>query len=179
MTKILKEQTILSEENAIEVRKVDLEFPNGRKASHYIVERVPVSVVFPITAHNQIYLIYQYRYLLGKKILEAVSGRIEKGESALKTARRELLEEAGISAGSFEELSKIELASSFFRAKVSLFLARDLEVGKQELEDSEEIEVVRMPISEAIKKVMSGEIQSASTIAGILMIDRLKKEGKL
>lgn len=178
--KILSEKTTFKgEENTFDVKKIELEFPNKKRATHYIAERVPVSVVLPLTPKYEIYLISQYRYLLKKTILEAVSGRIDKGENALEAAKRELLEEAGIIAGSIEELNRIELASSFFRAKVSLFLARDLEVLSQKLEDSEQIEVIKMPLSEAVKKVMDGEIQAASAIIGILMLDKLKREKKL
>lgn len=178
--RILSEKTTFKgEENTFEVREVELEFPNKKRATHYIAERVPVSVVFPITSKNELILINQYRYLLKKTIIEAVSGRIDKGETSLAAAKRELLEEAGLIAGGVEELTRIELASSFFRAKATLFIARDLEFVSQDLEESEQIEVFKMPIAEAVKKVADGEIQAASTIIGILMIDKLRREKKL
>lgn len=177
--KILSEKTTFKEDQAFEVRKLELEFPNKKRASHYIAERVPVSTVFPLTDKYEIFLISQYRYLLKKTIIEAVSGRIDSGESAISAAKRELEEEAGIIAHSIEELTRIELASSFFRGKVTLFLAKNLEFTNQNLEESEQIEVIKIPLEDAVKKVMAGEIQAASSIIGILMIDRLRREKKL
>lgn len=177
--KIISEKTTFKAENAFEVRKLALELPSKKKITHYVAERVPVSVVFPLTDKYELYLISQYRYLLKKTIIEAVSGRVDKGESALFAAKRELVEEAGIEAGQLEELTRVELAGSFFRGQVSLFLARDLVFGEQELEETEHIEVIKMPLDEAVKKVMSGEIQASATIIGILMLNQLRREKKL
>lgn len=177
--KVLSEKTTFKVENAFEVRKLSLELPSRKKLTHYIAQRVPVSVIFPLTNKYELYLISQYRYLLKKTIIEAVSGRIDDGESALFAAKRELMEEAGIEAGQIEQLTKIELAGSFFRGQVSLFLAQDLTLGEQELEETEHIEVIKMPLSQAVEKVMNGEIQAAATIIGILMLNQLRREKKL
>ncbi len=177
--KIISEKPTFKVENAFEVREMKLELPSKKQITHYVAHRVPVSVVFPLTDANEIYLISQYRYLLRKTIIEAVSGRIDEGETALEAANRELKEEAGITAQSLKKLTEIELAGSFFRAQVTLFLAQDLKIGEQELEETEHIEIVKMKLSEAVEMVMSSQIQSASTIVGILMLDNLKREGKI
>lgn len=179
MTKILSEKQTFKAKNAFEVKKVELEFLNGQKVTHYIAERVSTVSVFPLTDKYELFLISQYRYLLKKTIIEAVAGRVDAGENVLAAAKRELKEEAGIVASQWEELSRVELAASFFRARTRLFLAKDLQVEKQELEDGEEIEVIKLSLDEAVKKVMSGEIETASTIIGILMLDRLRREKKL
>ncbi len=179
MTKILSEKETFKAENAFTVKKLQLELPNGKKIVHYIAQRVPAISVFPLTEKYELYLISEYRYLLKKTVLEAVAGRVDKGENFLSAAKRELKEEAGITASICEELTRIELSSSFFRATQRLFLAKDLEISGQELEEDETIEVVKIPLEEAVKKVMSGEIETAATIIGILMLDKLRREKKL
>ncbi len=179
MTKIISEEQTFYTENAFEVRKLELELPSGKKVTHYIAERVKTVSVFPLTDSYDLYLIYQYRYLLKKRILEAVAGRVEKNENFIAAAKRELKEEAGITALQWEQLSCIELAASFFRAQTRLFLAKDLEVGIANPEEDESIEIIKIPLDKAVQKVMNGEIETASTIIGILSLDQLRREKKI
>lgn len=179
MTKILKEKLTFQAPKAFTVKKLSLELPNKKKITHYIAERVPAVIVFPLTPNYEVYLISQYRYLLKKTILEAVAGRVDDGENFISAAKRELKEEAGITASVWEELSRVELAASFFKATTRIFLATELEIGEQKLEEDEAIEVIKISLDEAVKKVMSGEIQTAASIIGILMLDQLRREKKL
>lgn len=160
------------------VNDVDLSF-GAKTATHQVVEVSPAATIFPITPKNEIYLINQYRYMLGGYVLGAAAGHIEKGETPLIAAKRELLEETGIKALQWEELTKIELARSTTHVQQYLFLARDLEVTVARPEEDEEIELVKMPIEEAVQMVFQGKITHAASIIGILMIDRLKKEKRL
>lgn len=179
MTKIISQKQTFYKDNAFEVRKVKLELPNGKKITHYIAERVPTVSIFPLTDLYELYLVYQYRYLLKKTILEAVAGRVDKNENFIAAAKRELKEEAGITALQWEQISSVELAASFFRAQTRLFLAKDLEFESPNPEAGEQIEVIKIPLEEAVKKVMNGEIETASAIIGILTLDRLRREEKI
>lgn len=162
-----------------DVKEIELENEAGKKKIHHQAERVPIVSVFPLTNKYEIYLISEYRYMLGKTILEAVAGHVGKKESTIAAARRELKEEAGIEAGQLEEIARIQLSGSVFKSASNLFLAKDLEIGDNNLDEGEEISVVKMPLSEAVEKVIIGEINNASTVIGILMLDKLKKEKKL
>lgn len=159
--------------------EVKLGLPSGGEKTHYNVERVPVVSVFPITDTYEIYLIYQYRYLLNKNILEAVAGRLNRGEDPLSCAKRELLEEAGIRAGKWRRLTILDLAASFIKAKQYIFLAKDLKFEKQDLEEHEDIKVARFSLDEAVQKVLEGEIATTSSVIGILLLDRLRMQRKL
>lgn len=178
-TKIISEKTIFKAEKAFEVKEETLLLPNKEKKIQYVAHRVPCVAVFPLTKNYELYLISQYRYLFNKTIIESVSGRMDNGETSLLAAKRELKEEAGIIANQWEELSRVELASSFFQAKMYLFLAKDLEIGKQQLEDDETIEVIKLSLDEAVKKVYSGEINNSTTMIGIMILDQLRREKKL
>src|SRR3990167_4972796 len=113
--------------------EVNLQLPTGKIKTHFNAERVPTVSVFPVTEDNKICLISQYRYIFNRNMLESVAGTTDKGETPLSCAKRELKEEAGIIAHHWEELTKIDLAGSYIKAKVSIFLAKDLTFGKQQL----------------------------------------------
>lgn len=161
-----------------DVNDLNILFEN-RPEVHQVVEVNPTATVFPLTEKDEIYLIRQYRYMMGAYVLGAIAGHIEKGEVPLISAKRELEEEAGIKATQWEELTKIELARSVVHGQQYLFIARDLEVSVPHPDEDEEITLVKMPIKEAVEKVFSGQITHAGSIIGILMIDKLKKEKRL
>lgn len=163
----------------LNVTKIVFENERGRQKSHYVAERNTVVSILPLTDQYEIYLVSQYRYTLEKTVLEAISGYIEEKETTIAAAARELKEEAGITAQQLEELARVDLAGSVFKSKIHLFLAKGLEMGDNDLDDDEEIEVVKMPLSTAVEKVMTGEINHAGSMIGILMLDKLRTQKKL
>lgn len=150
-----------------------------RKRKYEVVERRPTVIVFPLTAEYEIYLLSQYRTLYDKTLTEAVAGHVDKNESPLGAAKRELKEEAGLIASQWEELLRVEAAASVIRSNIYLFLARDLEESFQETEEEEEITVLKMPLPEALEKVEKREITNGPTVLGLLYLDKLKREKKL
>lgn len=162
-----------------EVFKTDLKLSSGNLVSYHEVHRDPVVCVFPITDRNEIYLITQYRYLYEEESLEEVAGFINKNESPLHAAKRELSEETGLTAQKWKPLRKIRLAGSIVKSNAHLFLARRLTHGQASPEEDEHIALKKMTISRAVQKVFSGEINKATTIIGILLIDKLTREGKI
>jgi 8-oxo-dGTP pyrophosphatase MutT (NUDIX family) len=176
--KIVSQKAILKTE-LFNVREISLEDNKGKRKIHYEAERVPIVSIFPLTDKYEIYLISQYRSMFKKTVLEAVAGHVVKKETTIAAARRELKEEAGIEAQQFEEIARIQMSGSVFKSTSSLFLAKGLEIGDNNLDDMEEILVVKMPLVTAVEKVMLGEINHAASIIGILMLDKLRSQKKL
>jgi len=176
--KIISQKSILKAK-LFDVKQIDFENKSGKKKTHHVAERVPIVSVFPLTDSYEIYLLSEYRYMLKKTIIEAVAGHMEKKETTIAAAKRELKEEAGIEAQQLEEIARIEMSGSVFKSKVHLFLAKGLEIGDNKPDDDEEISVIKMPLALAVEKVMSGEINHASSVIGILMLDNLRREKKL
>ncbi|MDO8582969.1 MAG: NUDIX hydrolase [bacterium] len=161
------------------VKEIVFENQKGKQKIHHVAERDTVVSIFPLTDKYEIYLVSQYRHTLEKTVLEAISGYMEGKETTIAAAKRELREEAGITAQQLEELARVDLAGSVFKSKIHLFLAKGLEMGDNDLDEDEEIEVVKMPLSVAVEKVMIGEISHAGSMIGILMLDKLRREKKL
>ncbi len=161
------------------VKKIVFKNKRGTEKIHHIAERDTIVSIFPLTDSYEIYLISEYRYMLGKTVLEAVAGHVEGKESTIAAAKRELKEEAGIIALQLEEIARVEMSGSVFKSRSHLFLAKGLEMGDNNLDDDEEIEVVKMSLSEAVEKVMAGEINHSASVIGILMLDKLRMQKKL
>jgi ADP-ribose pyrophosphatase len=176
--KIISKKRILKAE-LFDVKEITLKNDNGKTVIHHEAERAPIVSIFPLTDSYEIYLISQYRYMLEKTILEAVAGHVDKNETSIAAARRELKEETGIEALQFEEIARTQTSASVFKSPVSLFLAKGLEIGDNSLDEFEDIKLVKMPLEEAVEKVMTGEINNLASMTGILMLDKLRKEKKL
>ena len=114
-------------------------------------------------------LVRQYRHPAVRFLLEVPAGTLKRGEAPEEGAARELEEELGCVAGRMEKLSEFFVTPGFCEEKMWLYLATDLTETKQQLEDDEIIEIVRIPFSQALSMITSGEIEDAKTIIGIML----------
>lgn len=160
------------------VNKLHVEVKPGVIHTHDVIERHDTISVFPVTPNNEIYLVSQYRYNLGKVTLEAMSGFVDPGETSLAAAKRELREETGITAKEWKNFNNYHLAASVITTTNHLFLAWDLEQGIATPMEDEQIEVVKLPLHEVIEKVLIGQINHSSTMIGILMLEKLLQNSR-
>ena len=128
----------------------------------------------PLFEDGTVALVRQWRYSINRYSLEIAAGRIEKGQSPEEAARRELEEEVGYRAKNFQKVSEFLVAPGYCEERIYTYLATDLEKSVQHLDDDEEIEVVRLPLTEAIAKVQSGEIDDAKSIITLLTVANLQ-----
>jgi ADP-ribose pyrophosphatase len=127
----------------------------------------------PLFDDGTVALVRQWRYPLARYSLEIAAGRIEPGHTPEETAARELEEELGYRAGELRKVGEFFVAPGYCEEKIFVYLARKLEPSEQNLDDDEEIEVARMPFTEALARVHSGEIDDAKSIITILLAARL------
>jgi ADP-ribose pyrophosphatase len=127
------------------------------------------AVILPVFDDGTIALVRQYRHPTVRYLLELPAGSLADGERPEHGAERELQEELGIIAGRMEKLTEFFVSPGFSEEKMWLYLATELVQGKQSLEEDEIIHIVRLPISEALEMIASGEIQDAKTIIGLML----------
>ncbi|MDD3186123.1 MAG: NUDIX hydrolase [Anaerostipes sp.] len=142
--------------------------PNGNTVTWDLVKHNGAAAIVPVTKEGKIILAKQYRNALDQMTLEIPAGGIEKGEKPYDCAVREVEEETGYKAGIVEPLIDIITAIGFCDEKVSIFVARDLEPSRQNLDEDEFIDVYEYTIDEIKEMIYSGEIFDAKTIAGVL-----------
>lgn len=129
--------------------------------------------IIPIDGDLNTWLIGQYRYTLDEYSWEIPMGGGPIGTDILASAKRELKEETGLSAAKWTEIMRIHPSNSVSDEEGFVFMAEDLTPGETEFEDTEKLEIVKLPLSEAIDKVMRGEITDAISVAGLLKAARL------
>jgi ADP-ribose pyrophosphatase len=173
--KILSTNTVFSS-RYFKVNRNNIE-RNGKTFTKDFIERVTSVFIIPYD-NDGIYIESQYRDAYNKKLIEVVAGKIEKNDAPLDSAKRELLEEAGLTAKKWKKIAEWDLSANML-AKIYVFVATDLEVHKQQLDEDEEIEIIKMPVDKVVEKIENGEITVASNVAALLLFAKLKKEGKL
>lgn len=150
--------------------------PNGGNSIYGVVSFKNLAIgVVPVDAEGNTYLVGQYRYTLNQYSWEIPEGGGPMDEEPLETAKRELLEETGLTASHWELLCPIHTSNSITDESGFVFLAMDLHQGEAAPEESEELQIWKMPLAEAITMVERGEITDSLSIAGLLMAGRKLK----
>ncbi|MDR0898480.1 MAG: NUDIX hydrolase [Oscillospiraceae bacterium] len=154
----------------IQVEEWQVELCDGKTARREIVRHVGAAAVVPVDAAGNVTLVWQYRVAMGRVMLEIPAGKKDSPEEdALVCARRELSEETGYTAQNFRLLTTIDTSPGFLTERIGLYLATELLEGDTHPDEDEFLSLVRMPLSEAVRQVMAGEITDAKSIAGLLM----------
>ena len=145
----LTEKTLSREEKyqgsflSLHVDQVQL--PNGRTSFREVVEHVDGVAILALDDRNNVLTVTQYRYVIGKTLLEIPAGKLEPGEDPVALP----------SPGCLSE-------------RLYLFLAKGLHMESQQLDEDEFLNVERIPFNEMVHRVMDGEIEDSKTIAAVL-----------
>ncbi|NRB62739.1 MAG: NUDIX hydrolase [Saprospiraceae bacterium] len=134
--------------------------------------------IVPIDEKGNTWLVGQYRYTLDQYSWEIPEGGCPLGSDPLETAKRELKEETGILASHWECIQTVHLSNSVTDEYGMVFLAQNLSFGEPEPEDSENLQIRKLPFDEAIHMVSNGEITDALSIISLLKVERLLKEDR-
>jgi len=173
----LREETIESNEvfsgRLVKLRVDRVRLPNGREAtSEVVVHRGAVAVV-PLTAQDNVVMVRQFRQAAGEVLLEIPAGTLEPDENPDQCADRELREEIGYKAGEMTLMFRSYLAPGYSSEMLHTYLARGLVKVSAHRDADEFIEVVEVPLDEAMELIREGTIKDAKTICGILMALRV------
>jgi ADP-ribose pyrophosphatase len=158
----------------LEVKEVRL--PGGAVTRLEIVHHPGAAAVVPLHEDGSVSLVFQYRHAAGGYLYEIPAGLLEEGETPEGCARRELTEEAGLHADKWVPLTAYHTTPGFSDEVIHLFLATALSDGIQALEEDEVIDVVRMPLADALERIRTGAITDGKTIIALLMTAELQRD---
>jgi 8-oxo-dGTP pyrophosphatase MutT (NUDIX family) len=155
----------------IRVSHEQVKRPNGTDGIYGVVHFKGTAVgVVPVDEEGNTWLVRQSRYTLNEFTWEIPEGGAQEGEPTLECAKRELAEEAGLIATEWEELSRVHTSNSVTDEAGVLYLARGLSPCAQNLDPTEDIEVRKLPLKEAIQMVLLGEITDALSVVALLRL---------
>ena len=121
----------------------------------------------------------QYRHAAGQFLYELPAGRVEPNEAPLAAAKREMIEETGFRAKRWTLLTKYFASPGFLGEWMQIYLARDIREGTSQPEADEQIEVFRVPLSEAMALIAGNKIHDGKTLIGLMLYDAARRAGKL
>jgi ADP-ribose pyrophosphatase len=144
-----------------------VKLPNGVTIDLETIRHPGAAAVVPIKDDGTVVLIRQFRHAAGGFIYEIPAGKLSPGEDPLHCAARELEEEVGYRAASFELLSSIFTAPGFADEVIHIYKATGLIQGRQQLDHDEVLEIVEMPLTAAMERIVDGTIRDGKTIVGL------------
>jgi 8-oxo-dGTP pyrophosphatase MutT (NUDIX family) len=147
----------------------DVVRPDGADGNYSVirVRRLAVGVL-PIDDAGRVHLVGQWRFPLGRYSWEMPEGGAEPGEDALECARRELEEETGLSAQTYQQILELDLSNSLTDERAVLYLATDLREGQPNPEAVEVLQRRTAPFAEVLQRVADGRIRDSLTVAAVL-----------
>ena len=176
----LFEKTLSSERvyqgKIINLRVDRVELPNGSVSTREIVEHNGGVSVLPVSEDGSVYLVRQFRKAAEQILLEAPAGKIDPGEGHFACGSRELKEETGFHADRYRYLGYILPTPGYVNEKIHLYLACGLRSGAAEPDADEFVDLQRMPLEEAYRMALHGEIRDAKTVVLLLKAKEFLKE---
>ncbi len=155
----------------IAVSHRDVINPSGNKGIYGVVHFKNLAIgIVPLDEQGNTWLVGQYRYTIDQYSWEIPEGGCPLGTDPLASAQRELLEETGITAGKWEKILDFHTSNSVTDEAGMVFLARELSFGPSQPEETEKLEVRKLPFFEAVKMVESGEITDSLSIMALLRV---------
>lgn len=172
-----KTDSIVYENNWIRVHHQEVTTPGGTDGIYGLVHFKNLAIgIIALDENNHTWVVGQYRYPLKKYSWEIPEGGGTIGINPLLSAQRELLEECGIEAGSWEKILEMDLSNSATDEHAIVFVARNLSFVNAAPEETEELQVKKIPFEDLFQEVMKGNYQDAITVAGVLKLKLLLME---
>lgn len=177
----LKEETLHSEEiyrgRILNVSCDTVLLENGTEAYREVVHHPGGACVVPLTSDGCVLMVRQFRYPHHAETLEIPAGKLESGEEPLQCAFRELKEEVGAETETLESLGALFPTPAYDEEVIYMYLANAVtETHTQELDTDEFLDVVRIPLDEAVQMVMDDRIRDAKTQIALLKTALLQQK---
>ena len=151
-----------------------VELPDGKHATREFVEHPGAVMILPVFDDGRVLLERQFRYPVGRVLLEFPAGKLDPNEDELTCAKRELQEETGYTAREWTFLTRIHPVISYSTEFIDLYLARGLSAGDAQLDDGEFLETFIADQAQLMNWVKDGSISDVKTIIGVFWLEKIR-----
>jgi ADP-ribose pyrophosphatase len=160
----------------VHLYKDTVTLPNGQPAIREVIRHVGAVCVVPLTAEGEVICVRQFRYPHAKVLLEIPAGKLDsKAEDHVEAALRELQEETGARCEKLTSLGQLLSTPAFVDEVIDMYLAEGLTFGDTSPDEDEFLDVVRIPLSDMVDRILQGEITDAKTQAAVLKVWVMKQ----
>lgn len=156
----------------LDVRRDRVALPDGASAHREYIRHPGAVMVVPLLDDGRLLLERQYRYPMGRVMLEFPAGKLDAGEDPLTCGRRELTEETGYSATEWAHAGVLHNAIAYSDEGIHIYFARGLTRGEQKLDAGEFLELVTHTAAELDQFAARGELTDAKTLIGLMWLQR-------
>ena len=167
---------VIYEGRVLKLRVDNVRTADGRESTREIVEHSDCIAIVPVDADGNILLVSQYRKAVEKELLEIPAGGIEPDETPDDAVRREMREETGYLPRRIQRLGGFYSAPGYSSEYLYLYLATDLVSSPLHAEDTDEITLVRQPISQIPELIAAGKLADSKSLAGLLLFLEYRKQ---
>ena len=169
-TKVSSEQVF--DGRLLHVRRDTVRLPDGGLATREYVVHPGAVLIVPVLRDGRLVVERQYRYPVGRVLIEFPAGKLDPGEAELATAQRELAEEAGLAAARWTPLGRIHSVVGYSNEAIDFYVAEELTHVGAKLDAGEFLEICTMSLDEMLAALDRGEITDAKTVAALLLYAR-------
>ncbi len=155
------------------VEKDRVRLPDGETATREYIRHPGAVVILPLFKDGSVLLERQFRFPANGIFLEFPAGKIDKGEDLLAAAKRELKEETGYTASSWQYLTTIHNALGYSDERLMIYLARDLLEGDAELDEEEFVQTFKTSVPQLLEWVKNGTITDVKTVIGSFWLEKI------
>ena len=162
----------------LDVRCDRVRLADGHESQREYVVHQGAAVIIPVLDNGDLIFERQFRYPLGRTLLELPAGKIDPGEEAFATATRELLEETGYSASEWRHVGVMHPCVGYSDERIEIFLARGLKrESGQQLDHGELLDLLTMSLDGALNAIRTGEITDAKSISSLFWAEKILRSG--
>lgn len=172
------QQNTVMQGKVITVTVDSVRLENGETSVREVVHHHGGAAVIALTRQNEVYVVRQYRYALQQELLEIPAGKLEPGEDPFDAAKRELEEEAGVTADEYLPLGYMIPTCGYCTEKIYLYAAKGLHKTQQHLDADEFLDAETMPLQTLEQMALRGELPDGKTCLAVLKLAALRREGR-
>lgn len=155
------------------VHKDTVLLPNQKTSTREYIRHPGAVIILPVLENGKVIVERQFRYPLNRVFLEFPAGKLDPGEDPFTCAKRELVEETGYHAKTWQYVCTIHNAIGYSDEELHMYLAKDLEKGQTHLDEEEFIETISLSLDELLKAVQNGDITDVKTVIGSFWLEKI------